>query len=251
MKAKLRDNIIFLISLPLLFGAWEVVWRLGYMNHVFVASPSGIIVTLWDMFVTQRTIYPDLGVTMYELGVGLAIGVICGVIIGLLLGWVSWARAAVEPILLAIYATPLVVLLPILATAFGVGLKLKIAAVVVAAILPMIVNVLAGGQKVDPHLIEMGRAFHANSLTTFRAIIFPSTLPYVLAGLRITLVRSFVIVVVAEFYAAAMGLGSLMVQAGNAMNPSVLFATAIVLAVLATVAGQIVSFIEARIATWR
>jgi ABC-type nitrate/sulfonate/bicarbonate transport system permease component len=119
----------------------------------------------------------------------------------------------------ALYASPQVAFLPLLIIWLGIGFTSKVALVFIGSVIIMIINTETGVAQVDPRLIETARSFTASERQVLTKIVLPAALPIILAGMRLSIGRALVMVVVAEIYASNRGLGYLIFQASGMLTP--------------------------------
>ena len=113
------------------------------------------------------------------------------------------------------------------------------------------INTLVGVQSTDPRMLEVARSFRANQLTVFRTVILPSTLPYVLTGLRLASGRALVGVVLAELIAANQGIGFMINVAGSLLNTGRLMVGVLLLGIFGVLLGEVMRRVEQRFEVWR
>jgi NitT/TauT family transport system permease protein len=161
------------------------------------------------------------------------------------------AELILDPYINALYAMPLVALIPILMLWVGIGYTAKVVIVVLFSVFPVIINTVTGVKNVDSHYLDIGKAFMATRFMVYRKIIAPYALPYVASGLRIALGRGIIAMIVAEFLTAITGLGGLIINYTNAFETAKAFAPVLVVALLANVLTIGVQKVEQRLGRWR
>ena len=123
------------------------------------------------------------------------------------MGWYSRLNAVLEPFVSALYATPRIALLPLILIWLGIGIASKIAIVFLGAVFPIVVNTVTGVRTVEADFIKAARSFGASDRQMFLTVVLPSSVPLLLAGLRLGLGHALVGIVVGEMYGATKGLG--------------------------------------------
>src|SRR5438093_12400722 len=121
-------------------------------------------------------------------GIGLSIAV--GLPAGLIIGRSSTLEALLDPYVTALNATPRIVWLPLLILWFGIGIWSKIVIVFAGAVFPMLINTYVGVKNVDRVLVNVVRSFGANEWQVMKVVVLPNSLPYIIAGLALTMRRS-------------------------------------------------------------
>jgi NitT/TauT family transport system permease protein len=196
-------------------------------------------------------LWEHLWVSSQEFAIGMAIAAVSGILIGFATGVVRILDLSLTPWLAWFYAVPRVALIPILLVWFGLGLESKIAIVTLMGFFPIALNAAAGARTVDRRLLEMAAAFSVPRLLVFRAVIIPSSVPYVLTGVRLGIGSGLIGVVVGELFASRAGLGFLLVQAGYTFNAPRIFAMVFVLSGIGLVLTLLTSTLERRFEAWR
>jgi NitT/TauT family transport system permease protein len=247
-RARSRIWIIRLISIVCVIGAWEFFGR--RVNPLFMSHPLAIV-KAGAVMVSSGELFGALQSSLLTLLVGFVTASIIGVIIGLLIGRYKVVDAATDWIVNALYATPLVALIPLVILWFGLGDAAKLFIVTILAVFPILINTAAGVRNVPAALIDVGNAFAADERQTFVKIILPAVVPYVMTGLRLGIGRSIIGMVVAEFFTAITGLGALIVKYGNQYDTASMFVPILVLMLLGILLTSLVRRVEDMFAPWR
>jgi ABC-type nitrate/sulfonate/bicarbonate transport system permease component len=243
-----RLTIIRACSIVFAFGCWEVFGR--QINPLFMSYPSKIFTAAISL--TQDGV---LGAALLEslrtLVLGYVGGALVGVGVGLLVGRYREVEAATDWLINALYATPLVALIPLVILWFGLGFQAKLFIVFLFALFPVLINTSIGVKNVSQSLIDVGVAFVANERQIFSKIILPASLPYVMAGLRLGIGRSIIGMVTAEFFTAISGLGGLVVKYGNNFRTDEMLVPVIILMALGVILTAALQRAEQLIAPWK
>ncbi len=108
-----------------------------------------------------------------------------GIGLGTLLGRVQWLEQAMRPVIVASQVVPKVALIPLFIIWFGFGITSKIIIVAMIAFFPMLLNMILGVRSVDAGQRDVMSSLNASRWQTFRRLEYPSTLPYILAGMEV------------------------------------------------------------------
>src|SRR5262249_7616793 len=163
---------------------------------------------------------------------GFAVAVVVAVPFGLLLARARVLRVALEPYIMALYATPMAALTPFILSMMGFGFAPKVVVVYLFAVFPILYNTIEGARSVRPELIEVARAFRSSEWRLWRDVMIPYTLPFALTGMRQGIGRGLVGMVVAEFFLSASGIGRLIIVSERDFDTAGVLATIIVISVL-------------------
>jgi NitT/TauT family transport system permease protein len=237
-----RDKLVRLlpwISTPLLLLAIVIAWKLyvsySDISEYVVPTPEDAWASLVELLREPSTWTVHLWITLLETLVGFAIAVVTGIAVGAVLGRVYWLELALRPIIVALQVVPKVALIPIFVILFGFGVASKIVTAAILAFFPIMLNVMLGVRSVSAGHREVMRSLDAGRWQTFRHLDFPSTLPYVFAGMEVGIVFALIGAIVGEYLGANEGLGNLVVVSLNALDAPRLFAVIILLAALGSV----------------
>src|SRR5205807_6736381 len=146
-----RPGVARLGVIVLLFIAWEIAARF-FVDRLFLSPPSQVFTKIHTVFET-RGVPAALQITAWELAVAFAISVAIGLVVGLAVGLQRFTYRSFMPIILLLYGTPQITILPLFILYFGIGPACKIAFGVTHGIFPIIVTVVAGVQNIKPILL--------------------------------------------------------------------------------------------------
>jgi len=142
------------------------------------------------------------------LGYLLALAV--GIPLGILMGTVEIARKVINPYLLILLSTPLIAVLPVLQTIFGLAVGTRIVVVFLFSFVYIAMNTMVGVRSLPEDLDQMSRSFGAKRSERLRKVVLPHAFPAIMAGARLGLGRGVVGMVIAELFLVSSGLGSLL-----------------------------------------
>ena len=228
-----------------------VVWQLASQHYGanFVASPGGMVTSAIAL-VRSGELVAFLLPTLWVLTVGFVLGVVVGIPLGLAIGrWTRLYWLSEGPINL-FYTTPLAAVIPVILVILGFGVSTKVFVVFVFVVFPVIINAAAGVRDVDDDLLELAGAYGSSEWQRWREIVVPSTLPFVLTGIRIGIGRALIGAVVAEFYAGIDGVGYLIIQYSNRFDVATALVPVAVLVAIGVGSTALVKWLHRRLTPW-
>jgi NitT/TauT family transport system permease protein len=190
-------------------SAWELASHI--YGAVLLPPPLAVMRSFLDDVVSTAFLY-NVWVTFQEVAIGLVIATAIGLIGGVVTASVRLFEQAVTPLVVAFQAVPKVAFAPLLLVWFGYGTQSKVVLVVLVTFFPVFINVVAGFKNVDADKILLMRTLRASWMQTFYKMRLPLALPYVFAGLEISVVLAVIAAVIGEFTGASEGLGALILQ---------------------------------------
>src|SRR3984957_5217997 len=200
-----RPGLARLGVIALLFGIWEIAARF-YVDKMFLSPPSSVFTSLQTVFMTNG-VPAALRITFFELFVAFVLSIAIGVAVGLPVGLNRFSHRSFMPIILLLYGTPQVTILPLFILYFGIGPASKIAFGVSHGMFPIIVTVVAGVQNIKPILLVAARSMGGRRWQIFRWVIFPHMVPSFFTGLRLGMAGVLLGVLLAELYVSSAGIG--------------------------------------------
>ncbi len=239
-----------LASVVAVAAAWEIITRTVFTNPLIIVPLSRVGEKTLALALSGA-LWRDIYTSLSEFAIGFAIAAAVGITIGTLMAVSDAVHDFLTVWVSALYATPTVAVAPIFIIWFGIGWESKIAVAALLAVFPIIINTEAGIRACDRHWLEVARAFQATGFQTFRMVLVPAALPFIVAGLRLAVGRALVGVVVAEFFGARSGLGLLILLSSQVFDTAALFMGVVILAGFGAVMVSLLSTLERRLAPWR
>jgi ABC-type nitrate/sulfonate/bicarbonate transport system permease component len=229
-------------------AGWELFSR--QVDPILFPSPLRVLQAYGPMIASGQLPAAFL-VTMQTLTIGFLLSAVVGILGGIFIGRNPLAWAVLDPYIEAIYATPRVVITPLVVVWFGVGDTGRLFIVFIGTFIPILINTAIGIRNARPDLIEVGQAFGASERDLIRHVILPGSMPYVIAGLRIGIGRALIGVVIAEIFLDLTGLGGMIQTDVSYFRVARMIAVVLVLAGIGTILMAVMSKIESKFSTWR
>jgi len=233
----------FLIGLAL----WEF---LGRKQPLFVAEPWEVAKEL-ALWVRDGTLAKNAVATVEAVVLGFILGTVIGVAIGWLLASVRLLDVATRPFVDVINAIPRVGLAPLFVLWFGLGLESKVMLVFSVIVFVVLINAYSAIKSVSPEHVLLVRSLGATKADIFRKVVWPSSMPWIIASLRLGGAYAVSAAVVGEFVAASRGLGFLLAYRSATFDTSGTYAALVALSILAAIITVSVMAIEKRALKWR
>ena len=247
--------------LALLFVFWHLMTVPGLIPPMlfederqaafFFGEPLKIFARVWAWFVRDANIYKHLGVTLTETLLAFAIGSALGLGGGLWLALAPLASALLEPYIKAFNAMPRIILAPIFAVWFGLGMGSKVALGVTLVFFIVFFNVYQGVKEVSPVVLANARMLGASQRQLLRQVYLPSATSWVFSSLHTSVGLAFVGAVVGEYLGSSQGVGYLILQAEGSFDINTVMAGILVLTGFALALDEMVGQIEKRLMKWQ
>jgi len=244
--------IVFLFLWEFVGGTLSVYDPFPFLriNPMFVSAPSLVWQAAIQLFSTAE-FWNDLRVSGIEFFWGYILSVIVAVPFGILTGWYKRMAYIFDPFINAMNATPRVALLPLVIIWLGIGILSKVGIIFLGAVFPLIINTRDGVKTTPANLLTAARSFGASEWQIFKSVVLPSTIPFILTGLRLAVGRALIGVMVGELYAATAGIGFMITVAGATFQTDKVFVGVLIFAISGMVLTEIIDRIERRFDKWR
>ena len=232
----------FVVALILFWYLGTTYWGI---SPILLPNPVKVWAELKDILGSGE-FWPDLRVTLGELGIAFAISCTAGVTLGFLISRSQYLIRVFEPLLAGFYSVPIILFLPLYVLFFGLGPGSKIAIGTTISFFPIVLNTIAGFGYVDRIFITAARSMGASNVQMFRYVMLPAALPVILTGLRIGFTVALLSILGSETIASLEGLGHQIVHLAEAMETARMFAYITFAVVIAACLNTAVSSLERR-----
>ena len=231
-----------------LFGFWEFGSGV-IMDQFFVSKPSHIAISLWGMLTKEELLY-HMQFTVVEALTGYALGASAGLLLGFLLARIDLVYRVVQPFIIGFYGIPRIALAPLFILWFGIGISSKIAVAAVMTFFIVLINTIAGIRSVAGQLLQVAKVMGASEWDLNWKVIFPSSTPFIIAGLQIAAPQAMIGAIVGEFISSNRGVGHLINRASGWLDTPGLFAGIFALMVVVLLMNYGVTVIGNRLMRW-
>lgn len=229
---------------------WEVAADVGWANPILTSSPRRILETAYTL-TRQGTLGHAVAESAGLFAAGFGCALASGLIVGLVIGWYGRVGAVMDPFVSILYSTPLLATIPLIMVWAGISFQAQIIIVWLVAVFPVVINVSAGVNSADRHLITVARSFRGGNWDVLRSIALPGAVPGIVAGVRQGIVQSLVGVVVAEYFVGNNGLGGMIFTAGETLDMNTAFVGVMIFAITAVILTALLRRVQQRVDYWR
>ena len=240
-------QVLILIMIVL---AWQFFSRSTHVAF-FIGEPLIVFQRLVNWLIIEKDIYWHLGITLLETSLAFSIGTIAGTFFGLFLGLSPIFSAIFDPYIKALNSMPRVILAPIFAVWFGLGIWSKVALAITLVFFVVFFNVYQGIKEVSPSILANAKMLGASRKQLIRTVYLPSATSWVFSSLHTSIGLAFVGAVVGEYLGSAAGVGYLILQAEGSFDINTVIAGIILLTTCALLLDAIVGIIEKKLMVWR
>ena len=227
----------------------ELIVRAFDVPTYILPAPSKVVIALWRGFASGLYLKHLLH-TLAETLLGFLLGSALGFALGAAVALNRYVEYLLYPYIVMFQSVPKVALAPLIVVWFGLGLQSQIVNAALVACFPLVVNTIAGLKSADEERINLMRSLAASRSQIFWMLQLPSSLPFVMAGLEVSMIFALIGAIVAEFVGAEAGLGMLIQSMNFNMDVAGQFSVLLILSLMGLLLNRCVRLARRRILFW-
>lgn len=249
-EKKKYDLIIKALAILGLLAIWFL-----YSNAHPAVFPTPLaavkrLIKLLHKPIMSVSIWGHIAISLRRVLLALLAATVLGISFGLVTGWVPRAKAAFNPLFIALRPIPPIAWIPLIILWFGIGEFPKVLLVFIGAFFPIAQNTMAGVEMVESMYLQVGRIYKANTWDMLRHIVFPASMPAIIAGIKIALSSGWMVVVAAEMLASKSGLGFLIIRGQESFDIALVLVGMVLIGLIGAALSALFSAIERWICPW-
>jgi len=240
-----RSLLLTFTSLLIAFLGWQFLSTVLF-NPFLIPPPLEVFHTAIPM-IASGEIFADVAISMSRVLIGFVAGSFAGVILGVLLGRIRLLHELLDPIMeLLRYLSP-TAMIPIAVIWFGIGEMSKYFLIFWGTFFIVLVNTTAGVWRAPIARQRAAECLGANQLQIFILVLIPSSVPYIVTGMRVAMASSFMSIIPAEILAADSGIGYLLQKSSMLLQTNRIFVALLTICILGFLVDRIFQFFVARV----
>ena len=248
------EPILTALTLASLLLAWYAIARFRLVSELFVPHPASVWEAFWQILTEgyrDRTLLEHLADSLFRVCAGFLLGVLTAVPLGLAIGYSTKVQAVLDPLIEFYRPLPPLAYYTLLIIWLGIENASKIALLYLAAFPPLSVSAMAGVRGVSQERIQAAQSLGAGRGQVFCHVIFPSCLPDIFTGMRVSIAFTYTTLVAAEMVAATSGVGWMVLDASKFLRSDVIFVGNIVMGVTGITLDRLIRLAERRVVPWK
>lgn len=226
-----RDTLLGAATILGLIVIWQIVYLLELMPRWAFPSPIQVVYAFYEL-IMNGVLLKNAAASVGRQFTGVILAAIFGIPVGLALGASPTIRAAFLPLCRMIYPIPGIAWIPLAILWFGIGFTSTVFVIFFTGIWPIIFNTMAGVQTLSGQYTDVARVYLASRSLYTRRILIPGSLPFIIAGLRLTYGVGWRVIVGAEMISSIIGLGFLIDDARWQLRPDIMICGMITIAMI-------------------
>ena len=198
----------FIVPILILTIAWQFISTSGLVNITLFPPPTKVFLAFAELW-NSGELFLHIKSSLWRVFAGLFIGSFFGIIFGLVTGRIKFIDNSLSPIFHAFRSFPPVAIIPLVIAWFGIGDFAKVFSISFAVFFPVWINSHIGASNIPIHYLHAAATLTKSLFKKWLKVILPSSLPFIIAGVRTGISISYIMVFVSELAGASSGIGYL------------------------------------------
>ncbi len=252
-KRNKQDRNALIIQVLFIAGVvilWEMLSRHNTRIAFYTSYPSEILSDLLE-FALSGEMIRHVSITLKEAYLGLLYGSVAGIFVGVLFSQFSMFGKIFAPIISAIQGIPQLTLAPLYILWFGIGLKSKVVLAALMVFFNVFIATYSAIKNIDQKLIEAATLLGAGKIQIARHIVIPTSMPFILAGIRVGASICMVGAIIGEYIGSSGGLGWAVTYATSFFQIKRVMTCICILLVIGLIVSWILEKTERYLLRWR
>lgn len=253
-KQKLIELAISTTCILFILILWFVIATLKIFPEYFIPSPRSVIDAFWEIAVTGYrggTLLHHLGDSLFRVIIGFLLACIIAIPLGMMMGYNWKIKAFFDPIVEFYRPLPPLAYYTIIVIWLGIGNESKIMLLFLAGFPPLSINAMSAVASVSKEKIYTAQSLGAGKWYIFTHVIFPSCLPSIFTGMRVSIGFTYTTLVSSEIVAATSGIGWMVLDAGKFLRGDIMFMGIIVMGITGIILDRFIRIVEKIIIPWK
>lgn len=214
-------------ALTLTIIGWQTAVSVTGVSEIIVPSPIAVIKAMQN---EAAVLASATGRTSAAACLGLFGSTLCGVVCAFGFSQSQLIRTTFYPFAILLQTIPVIAIAPIIVISFGRGFLSVALISMIISVFPIITSTTTGLLQVEASLLELFRLNKATWWQELWKLRLPSSLPYLISGIRIAGGAAIVGAIVGEFFVGSgqPGLGAMIQKKSQGINMDELYATVFV-----------------------
>ena len=209
-------------GLALLIGIWALLTMKSTTFPTPLQTWDAAVVLFSDPFYSNGPNDQGIGWNIWfslkRVAMGFGLAALVGIPMGFIIGRSQVIGGMLNPIISLLRPVSPLAWLPIGLLVFKSADPAAIWTIFICSIWPMIINTAVGVQRVPEDYLNVAKVLNLSEWKIVTKILFPSVLPYMLTGVRLSVGTAWLVIVAAEMLTGGVGIGFWVWDEWNNLN---------------------------------
>lgn len=237
-----KNKFIPLILPVILIFFWYIITNaLALFSSYILPGPLDVVNSALVVIENGKLLTNTID-TLYKVFAGLILASIVAIPLGIVLGWYKTLEDICTFVISILRPIPPVAWIPFSILWFGIGTFPAVFIIFMGCVFPILVYTIDGVKRTDKVLVESAQTLGANDWNILRRVVLPSTIPYIVSGLKVGIGIALMCTISAEMIGSSSGLGYMILTATNLFDTG----TTVVGMVVIGLIGLVFDFVFSR-----
>ena len=192
-------------------------------------------------------LFIDIGETLYKVLFGMLLASTVGITLGIILGWYKRLETLCSLVISILRPIPPIAWIPFSIIWFGIGIGPAVFIIFMGCVFPILISTIDGIHRTDPVLIEAAQSFGASNSQMLSEVIIPSSLPYIVSGLKGAIGIALMCTISGEMIGSSSGIGYMILTSTNLFDTGSTVVGMLVIGIIGIIFDYIFTKIQERI----
>ena len=219
MYENYKSKLISLILPIVIIIFWYLITE-GFhiVNPYILPGPIEVCNSAWDLILSGKLLKNTID-SLFKVFGGLILASVVAIPLGVLLGWYKTLEDLCSFVISILRPIPPIAWIPFSILWFGIGTIPAIFIIFMGCVFPILVYTIDGVKRTDKVLIESAQTLGASDWNVLKRVILPSTVPYIVSGLKVGIGIALMCTISAEMVGSSSGLGYMILTATSLFDP--------------------------------
>lgn len=208
----------FILPIVLIVGWYIITDGLNLIPYYILPSPIDVFNAAYALIINGKLLDHTIS-TLIKVFSGIILASVVAIPLGIILGWYETLDELSSLVISILRPIPPIAWIPFSILWFGIGLSSAVFVIFIGCVFSVLVYTIDGVKRTDKVLIEAAHTLGANNWDILYKVVLPSTLPYIVSGLKVGVSIALMCTVSAEMIASSKGLGYMILTASNLFDP--------------------------------
>jgi nitrate/nitrite transport system permease protein len=217
-----RRIVAPILGLLIFILLWGAVAQLGQSLPGPVKTWQSAVAVFSDPFYRNGPNDQGIGwnvlASLQRVGIGFGLAAVVGIPLGFLIGRFRFLSDMLAPIISLLRPVSPLAWLPIGLLVFKAANLAAIWVIFISSVWPMIINTAVGVTRIPQDYLNVAKVLDLSEWKVFTKILFPSVLPYMMTGVRLSMGVAWLVIVAAEMLTGGVGIGFWVWDEWNNLN---------------------------------
>lgn len=241
-----RKILPFILPIAIIIFWYIITGGLHLVRPYVLPSPVDVLYSAINIIESGKLLKNTID-TLFKVFCGLILASVVAIPLGIILGWYQTLEDLASFVISILRPIPPVAWIPFSILWFGIGTVPAVFIIFMGCVFPILVYTIDGVKRTDKVLIESAQTLGANDWNVLRRVILPSTVPYIVSGLKVGVGIALMCTISAEMIGSSSGLGYMILTATNLFDTGTTVVGMLVIGLIGLVLDYVFGLAQKRI----